>query len=297
MSVSCKMISVVTPFYKGNRYINELISNVNEVAAQLLQETDTKMELIVVNDSPDVPVEISVDSQIPVTVLENPQNLGIHGSRINGIRHAQGDWIQMLDQDDLLIPEQYLHSVRLCDQADVVVGNCYYYHGDNKQLLYRSEAAMNYLIRQDRFLSIRNLIASPGHCLVKKAALPAFWMENPMMVNGADDYYLWVLMFHQQYKFANNPAPVYIHRNSEEGNLSFDLAKMYRSCEEMCQLLEACPEFPANKLSKLRRSVLFKYLYDTHQLSAEDWLNYADKVFDNVIYKIVTCITGRITSR
>lgn len=288
MEQSCQTISVITPFYKGNRYINELVSNVNAVAQAVKDKTGMQMELIVVNDSPDVPVELTVASEIPVTVLNNPQNLGIHGARINGIRQAKGQWIQMLDQDDLLIPEGYLETVARCQGADVVVGNCYYYHGENKTLLYAGKKVMDYLITENRFLTIRNLIASPGHCLIRKAALPAYWLDNPMTVNGADDYFLWMLMFSEKAVFVNNPAPVYIHRNSQEGNLSFDLEKMYRSCEQMCRLLENAPEYPYNKRNALARSVYFKYLHDTRKLSLAGYVQYFDKVVQNGIYKATT---------
>lgn len=288
MEQSCQTISVITPFYKGNRYINELVSNVNAVAQAVKDKTGMQMELIVVNDSPDVPVELTVASEIPVTVLNNPQNLGIHGARINGIRQAKGQWIQMLDQDDLLIPEGYLETVARCQGADVVVGNCYYYHGENKTLLYAGKKVMDYLITENRFLTIRNLIASPGHCLIRKAALPAYWLDNPMTVNGADDYFLWMLMFSEKAVFVNNPAPVYIHRNSQEGNLSFDLEKMYRSCEQMCRLLENAPEYPHNKRNALARSVYFKYLHDTRKLNLAGYVQYFDKVVQNGIYKATT---------
>lgn len=288
MEQSCQTISVITPFYKGNRYINELVSNVNAVAQAVKDKTGMQMELIVVNDSPDVPVELTVASEIPVTVLNNPQNLGIHGARINGIRQAKGLWIQMLDQDDLLIPEGYLETVARCQGADVVVGNCYYYHGENKTLLYAGKKVMDYLITENRFLTIRNLIASPGHCLIRKAALPAYWLDNPMTVNGADDYFLWMLMFSEKAVFVKNPAPVYIHRNSQEGNLSFDLEKMYRSCEQMCRLLENAPEYPHNKRNALARSVYFKYLHDTRKLNLAGYVQYFDKVVQNGIYKATT---------
>lgn len=288
MEKSCKTISVITPFYKGNRYINDLVTNVNAVAARLLAEKGVQMELIVVNDSPEVPVGISVPSEVPITVLNNSENMGIHCSRIRGIRQAQGEWIQMLDQDDLLIAENYPLQVDAAQNSDVVVGNCLYYFGEEEQLLYANKAVMQYYMKERRFLRIRNLIASPGHCLIRKDALPIDWLEDPMHVNGADDYFLWMLLFDQGARFALNERPVYIHRNSVEGNLSFDLEKMLFSCREMVDLLGRAPSYPRKKIAVLKRSVDFKYLYDTKKLQLSDWLRYADKVVDNGIYKAVT---------
>lgn len=100
-------ISVVVPFYKGNAYINELVENVTRTALTLSHQWGASMEILIVNDSPWVPVELTAQTHLPVRILPNEKNLGIHGSRIHGIREARGEYIQLLDQDDLLIPETY----------------------------------------------------------------------------------------------------------------------------------------------------------------------------------------------
>ena len=283
-------ISVIVPFYKGNAYINELLENVNETASLLQQKCGATMEVVIINDSVDIPVECTAKTDIPVRVIANPKNLGIHGSRIHGIREATGTWIQLLDQDDLLVPEHYAEQFALAQTAPVVVGNAYYYFGQDKKLLYPNRSVMSYYIQEKRFLQIRNLIASPGHCLIRKDALPSYWLENPMLVNGADDYYLWMLLFNQGSTFAVQDKPVYVHRNNAEGNLSFDLDRMQLSNTEMCDLLQAAPMYPAKKLSALQRSVNFKYLYDTHKLKLWDWIQYADKVVSNGLYKVITLL-------
>ena len=285
METNAALISVVIPFYKGNRYIGELLENLQQVNTAVQNACGAQLEVIIVNDSPDVQVEYAPPPGLDVTLVQNPKNMGIHASRIHGIRKAKGQWIQMLDQDDLLIPETYPGQLLAAKDADIVVGNCFYYYGEEKKPLYANASVMRYLIREARFLKIRNLIASPGHCLIRKAAIDPYWLENPMFVNGSDDYYLWALQFHAGSRFALNSDAVYIHRNSTEGNLSFDLKKMHSSNEEMCALLERAPQYPPKKLQVLTRSVLFKFLYDTHQLKPVDWVRYADKVFENAVYK------------
>lgn len=289
MKKSCDSISVVIPFYKGTQYMDEILSNLDRVAATVLASDNVQMDVIIVNDSPEVAVSYSQDVNIPVTIINNPENRGIHFSRINGIRHAKGEWIQMLDQDDLLIPENYPAHVHAAVDCDVVVSNCLYYFSQTSQKLYPNRAVMEYCIQEKRFLNIRNFIASPGHCLVRKASIPTFWLENPMTANGSDDYLLWLLMFDQGARFNLNDTPVYIHRNSEEGNLSFDLDKMHRSNEQICTLLSKA-DYPSAKQKTLCKSIVFKYLYDTHKLTASDWLRYTDKYFDNACYKAKTLL-------
>lgn len=281
-------ISMIVPFYKGNRYINELLENAGCAAAQLRQQCGVDMEVVIVNDSPDVPVNITIEPALPVRVIANERNLGIQGSRIHGIQEARGVYIQMLDQDDLLVPENYAQQYLLAKNCDIVVGNARYQFGETFRNLYANAAVMRYYICQARFLYIRNQIASPGQCLIRKSAIPAYWLENPMKINGSDDYYLWVLMFRDGVKTAQNPNPTYIHRNSEEGNLSFDLDKMHRSNLEMCDLLKKNNNYPQKSLEVLRRSIQFKHLYDTHRLKPMDFLRYGDKLLDNGFYKIYT---------
>lgn len=285
MDTQPDLISVVIPFYKGNRYIGELLENLQQVNTAVQKACGAALEVIIVNDSPDVEAVYTPPAGLSVTLVPNPKNMGIHASRINGIRHAKGQWIQMLDQDDLLIPENYPGQLLAAKNADIVVGNCFYYYGEEKTALYANLSVMKYLITENRFLNIRNLIASPGHCLIRKSVISPYWLENPMVVNGSDDYYLWALQFQANSRFALNSDAVYIHRNSTEGNLSFDLKKMHSSNEEMCALLENAPGYPKKKLQTLKRSIVFKFLYDTHQLKLWDWFRYADKVIDNAIYK------------
>ena len=282
-------ITVVVPFYKGNAYINELVENVTRTALTLSHQWGASMEILIVNDSPWVPVELTAQTHLPVRILPNEKNLGIHGSRIHGIREARGEYIQLLDQDDLLIPETYPDQFRLAQGQDLTVGNAEYYFGKSKRLIYPNEKVMKYYICGRRFREIRDLIASPGHCLIRREAFPAYWLENPMTVNGADDYYLWMLMFENPgLRLKLNPKPVYIHRNNAEGNLSFDLQRMHASNLEMCDLLAKNPLYPKKHEVVLHRSIVFKYLYDTKQLKPLDWLKYADKVLDNGVYKIYT---------
>lgn len=286
METQAGLISVIIPFYRGNRYMDELLQNLWQVNTAIRHACNARLEVIIVNDSPEETVIYTAPEGLDVTVLQNPKNMGIHASRIHGIQHANGTWIQMLDQDDLLIPDAYPTQLQAAGNADVVVGNCYYYYGETKKPLYANVAVMTYLITETRFLTIRNLIASPGHCLIRRSAISPYWLENPMHVNGSDDYYLWMLLFQDQARFVCNPNHIYIHRNSTEGNLSFDLKKMHISNEEMCALIGNMPDYPANKLNTLKRSILFKFLYDTHQLRLQDWLLYADKVLANALYKL-----------
>lgn len=229
-------ISVITPIYEGNKYIQQLVSNV-EQAAKKVNLMD--IELILVNDSPwqKIIVELKSISTINVKILENTYNVGIHLSRINGLRKSEGDYVLFLDQDDNISLDYFESQVKNLNGAEMVVCNGFCEELNKTRLLYRKKKTQNFLMRQFTFLNLHNPIISPGQCLIQKAAIPEFWYNVEMKKNGADDLFLWLLLIKNNVKIVNNYECLYTHVNTGE-NVSNDLSNMYDSCIEMCNYLK-----------------------------------------------------------
>lgn len=277
-------ISVIVTFYRGNQYMERLFKSIKIVAERVKDRAS--FEVILVNDSPDNEIKLPMDSN--AIVIKNEKNFGIQKTRVNGIRKSTGDWILILDQDDELVANGFDRQLELLDDADIVVGNGLYQYGDSMVPIYKSLKVMNYLLQKNRFLEIRNLIPSPGECLIRKATIPEIWMNSPLQHNGADDWLLWILLFQEGRRFVCNEETVYIHNDASGQNLSLDLEKMHRSAVEMCKVLKK--KLRTEEWRTLRRAVEFKYLQNTGKLKGLDWLKYRRCVFDNVIYKICTII-------
>lgn len=274
-------LSVIVPFYKGNEYLHNLFASIESV-----REYIQDIEVIVVNDSPEVTIELPASS-LSTTVVVNEHNMGIQGARINGILHSSGDWILMLDQDDELIPEGFEHQIELTQNADVVVGNGIYCMGKVRKIVYDSLAAMTYLIDEKNFIKIRNLIPSPGECLIRRTVLPEIWMQNQLENNGADDWFLWLLLFRTGTRFAVNYQTVYVHNDTGGRNLSADLDKMRKSSLEMIERLRVSNIYEDEELARLTHSVDFKFYQDTHNLNLERLCKYKDALWDNIKYRAV----------
>jgi glycosyltransferase involved in cell wall biosynthesis len=109
-----KKFSVIIPTYKVEKYIAAAIESV-------LAQTYQNFEIIVVNDdSPDRSVEICqqfTDSRIKIL---SQKNRGLAGARNTGIRHAQGDYIALLDGDDLWLPEKLEKHVEHLESSSSV---------------------------------------------------------------------------------------------------------------------------------------------------------------------------------
>lgn len=229
-------ISVVTPFYKGNRYMSGLFACIRgcaEAAPHL------KTELVLVNDSPDCPVEYRQDwvQGFTVRVLVNEVNSGIHRSRVNGIAAAQGEFIQLLDQDDLLEPAAFASQYAAIAQADVSVANGRDQNPHNPGPIYKSLAHQRQAAIPRFYWSVGNQIVSPGQCLIRKSAIPESWKRDFVSRNGSDDLLLWLYMFGQNRRFTVNPDTLYTHVDTGE-NVSADVKKMAASSMEVLELLK-----------------------------------------------------------
>jgi len=112
------LISVVMPNYNGHRFVEQAIDSV-------LSQTYENFELLVVDDcSNDDSVSLikhkaQSDSRIRVIALEH--NAGVANARNVGIREAKGEYIALLDNDDLWTEDKLERQLALAQKgADIV---------------------------------------------------------------------------------------------------------------------------------------------------------------------------------
>lgn len=108
-------VSVIMPFFDLQRFIAESIESV-------MAQRFAAWELILVDDgSSDASTEIARDyvrrdpSRIRCLTHENRQNRGASASRNLAIRHARGEYLALLDADDVWLPEKLEEQVALLD--------------------------------------------------------------------------------------------------------------------------------------------------------------------------------------
>lgn len=252
-------ISVITPFYKGNAYMEGLFSCIRGCAQAA---PELSVELILVNDSPDC--QVAYDPQwvqgFTLTLLTNAQNSGIHRSRVNGLQAAQGTFIQFLDQDDLLAPETFASQFPLAQEADVVIANGFDQNPNTYGPIYKSLDHQKQAAKPRFYCTVGNQIVSPGHTLIRKSAIPEAWCTGFIQRNGSDDLLLWLMLFAQKARFAINPAQLYTH--VETGvNVSADLDKILASSLEVLAFLQERNMICAKNSRRFRRSRNMSRLY------------------------------------
>lgn len=227
-------ISVITPFYKGNAYMEQLFRCIGRNARTAAA---IRIELVLVNDSPDCPVRYDqswVDG-FSLQIYNNPVNQGIQGSRIKGLELAKGEFVVFLDQDDLLSDNALISQYGLAAENDVIVANGYNENRDRNKPIFHSIAHQQQVRFPRFYLSVGSLIVSPGQCLVRRSAIPALWKECLINCNGSDDFFLWLLL-QRNARWEINPEVLYTHVDTGK-NLSVDLERMLRSSSEVLDIL------------------------------------------------------------
>ena len=106
-------VSVVMPVYNREAFVSESVGSI-------LDQTFEDFEFIIIDDgSTDRTVAIvqehmQQDSRIRLVIL--PENVGIARATNRGINEAQGQYIALMDSDDVSIRTRLEHQVDYLDQ-------------------------------------------------------------------------------------------------------------------------------------------------------------------------------------
>ncbi|WP_287622797.1 glycosyltransferase family 2 protein [Parabacteroides sp.] len=124
------LVSIITPVYNGEKYISETIESV-------IKQTYLDWEMIVVDDgSKDgsaAIVRLYAEKESRITLLQQP-NGGSASARNNGIRYANGQYIALLDSDDLWDPDFLKSQLALMKEKNTIC-----VHGSYKRINENSE--------------------------------------------------------------------------------------------------------------------------------------------------------------
>lgn len=253
-------VSLIVPVYKGEQYIANLLHMARENNSTLQQAyPGAQMELLLVNDYPTAPLsvpECSDNAGPTVRVIENQKNLGIHGTRVNGLAHAAGEFVLFLDQDDRIESNCIVSHLNVIGDADVSVGNGYKMQGEEKRTIYRNSKKHQLATKIKYFLYAACQIVSPGHCLLRRSSIPEAWKTHIIEKNGGDDLFLWLLMFSQGAKFIANPEKIYTHVDTGE-NVSADQMTMIRSAYNVIEQMKNCGQVNPKAIHVYHRRVRF----------------------------------------
>jgi O-antigen biosynthesis protein len=197
------LVSILIPTFQSNE--NYLHSTIESVMAQIYQH----WELVIVDDGsspgPGIPERFTADSRVRVFVEK--EHAGISVALNVGLSHARGDWIALLDHDDLLESDALFRCVELLQDgraADVI------YSDEDKIIDDHFAAPMLKPDWSPEFFLTHDYL---GHFVViRRELMDEFRTE----FDGAQDYDLLLRISEQTDRIRHIPRVLYHWRRTAE---------------------------------------------------------------------------------
>ena len=106
-----ELVSIIIPAYNAEYWISDTIRSA-------LSQTWPKKEIIIVDDgSTDNTLAIARTFESRIVKVFAQPNKGASAARNEGLRCAEGSYIQWLDADDLLAPDKISHQLKCADRG------------------------------------------------------------------------------------------------------------------------------------------------------------------------------------
>jgi glycosyltransferase involved in cell wall biosynthesis len=203
------MISVIIPTYNRLAILGEALES-------LARQSYRKFEVIVVNDAgEDVLPVVRLYNDLDIKVINQTHNQKHVHARNRGISEASGQYIMLLDDDDLLLPEhmeRMLAGIECCDflYSDAEI---FRYKSVSGQRIPTSRHLFSY--RYDpQLLRIFNTFLSTG-CLYRAELHQRLGMFDTKMYHYWD--WDWILRVSAECKVKRLPVASVLYAFAEEG--------------------------------------------------------------------------------
>jgi glycosyltransferase involved in cell wall biosynthesis len=198
------LVSIIIPCYNGEKFIAEAIESI-------INQTYQNWELIIINDGSTDKSEKIIKQYCRkdnrIKYKKNSKNKGIPATRNIGIKASNGEYIALLDQDDLWINEklemQMKEYLKASKRVGLLFGNIMVINVINKSKRIKKPININFeeISSEELFkkLYFNNFITSIT-VILRKECLEKIGLFNERIKWGGDDYELW-LRIAKYYKF------------------------------------------------------------------------------------------------
>lgn len=206
------LISIIMAAYNAEKTIELAICSI-------VMQTYPYWELIVINDcstdQTSTIVSTLADLDPRIRLIHNQQNSGVSISRKVGMEHATGNWIAILDSDDIWEADKLEKEIRLAHEQNaelVFTGSAFV---DDKTTL------LDWLLHVPHTLSFRQLLkqnlVSNSSVLVKTDLYRAFYAVND---NMHEDFAIWLGITRTGRKAYGIDEPLLIYRLAKSSKSS-----------------------------------------------------------------------------
>lgn len=218
------LVSFVIPAYNAAPYLAEAIES-------CLQQDYKNIEVVVVNDgstdSTDTLMQWYVKN--PDVTYVKQENTGIAGARNAGIKASTGEYIAVMDADDVCSPERIKKSLKKLEKAGVDAVYTDYYQGDESMNIFAGQEGPPDVTKE-------NILANNSAPHVTITAKRECFIDNPYPENAKvnDDAWLLAKWLKAGYKFARVPEALMMvryHANSTSATKDEEVRKVGKEVE------------------------------------------------------------------
>lgn len=187
------LISICIPVYKSVIYLERLLNSIFE-------QTFTDFEVVITDDSPDDAIKHWLNEHFTdhrIIYIRNPVALGTPENWNEAIRHAKGEWIKLMHDDDWFsVPE----SLSRFYEATKTVSAQFYFCAYRNVNLKNPEISKDFWLNERRWKRIvayppnicaHNVIGAPSVVMVSRKLIQTY--DNQMKWLVDIDYYISVM--------------------------------------------------------------------------------------------------------
>jgi glycosyltransferase involved in cell wall biosynthesis len=214
-------VSVVIPTKNRPHYVSLAIQSV-------LSQTFQDLEIIVVDASTKSTKDVTREFDDDRIHYIRQADLGVSVSRNTGIKHARGQFIAFLDDDDLWMPLKLQKQLELMNKdcnTGVVYCAVRIINKDGKTIGFRSPSLKGNIFPE---ILEKNYVGGCSRILVRKSCLDKVDMFDENLM-ACEDFDLWIrLAKHCRFDYVNEPLVSYrIHKE----RMSEDTSRLLKSIE------------------------------------------------------------------
>lgn len=210
-------VSVLMPIYKTNhQYLHEAIESV-------LNQTYADFEFLILNDSPD---DKSLDNVIElykderIKYIKNEKNLGITPSRNKLIDLAKGEYLAVMDHDDISLPTRFEKQVAFLEShPDIGVVGCQVQRFSGKMIKNPTD---DFKIKMALFCKCA--ITHPAS-MIRKSVFTLRNLKYEERFSPSEDYALWCRLIPYT-NFHNIPEILFKYRDHTDNTSTIQNKKM-----------------------------------------------------------------------
>jgi teichuronic acid biosynthesis glycosyltransferase TuaG len=221
------LISIIMPAYNASEFILETLESVKK-------QTYTNWEIILVNDcSTDNTIklvnEFSESVSNPVKLITNETNSGVSVSRNVAVANSNGDWLALLDSDDIWLPnhlETLMDEVVKDSTLDLVYAGCLVFLDDVKNIIFEQVITDEMLNDFNTSLFTHQIGINPCTVLLNKKSWNKVGGMVPKLHHAEDkDLLLKLAKIRAKFKFSEQNTALY-RKFSNESAASNNASKM-----------------------------------------------------------------------